>query len=118
MSEQEKPDVDAVLAQRRWEALERNSIRAAEAKFGVGHPRHDEAALVDEATHWYGCDSVHPDCHHPAERILLDLIADLRSEWHVAPSSDGYGSIKMKDDGWVQVAADRAETRLREVTHE
>ena len=61
------------------------------------------------------------DSHMEYERdeflsILTDLIADLRSEWHVVPSSDGYGSIKMKDDGWVQVAADRAEARLREVT--
>jgi hypothetical protein len=30
-----------------WDDLDRNSIRAAEAKFGVGHPRHGEAALGD-----------------------------------------------------------------------
>lgn len=62
----------------------------------------------DVQTHWHGCDTVHPDCHHPAERILRDLIAELR------------GLSTDSDDEWSRVVAgdmaDRAESRLREVT--
>lgn len=38
--------------------------------------------MSDEATHWWGCDSVHPDCHHPAERVLRGLIEEQRELHH------------------------------------
>ena len=60
--------------------------------------------MSDEATHWLGCDSVHPGCHHPAERILLDLIAELRA--HCREPSCGCD---------IGRAADHAESRLRAV---
>ena len=71
--------------------------------------------MSDDATHWYGCDSVHPDCHHPAERILLDLIADL-----VGDGGDGHELTPGEGCGSCMVCEyiDRAEARLRAVTHE
>lgn len=49
-------------------------------------------------------------------QVLTDLIAELRSEWETFTAGDGNRSIRMKDDGWVKAAADRAEARLKEVT--
>ena len=58
-------------------------------------------------THWQGCDTVHPDCHHPALLALAGLIAELR------------GIYEDMGGGWdLKEATDRAEARLREVQGE
>lgn len=54
----------------------------------------------------------------PERAILTDLIAELRCEWETFTAGDGNPSIRMKDDGWVKAAADRAEARLRELNKE
>ena len=56
-------------------------------------------------THWQGCDTVHPDCHHPALLALAGLIAELRDR---APT---YGDALTR-------MADHYESRLREVQSE
>ena len=58
-------------------------------------------------THWQGCDTVHPDCHHPALLALAGLIGELRDIYE-----DMGGGWDLKE------ATDRAETRLKEVTDE
>ena len=97
-----------------WEALDRKSIRAAEAKFGVQHPRHDEAAPDDLCPNSGASKGVCvcvscSDTTASERRILLDLIAEL-----VDMADQGL------DSGWAPLyeVADRAETRLREVTRD
>lgn len=64
-------------------------------------------------THWQGCDTVHPDCHHPALLALTDLIAELRDEHRM----DNGGYCETCDvERWPcpsERAADWAEARLR-----
>lgn len=75
------------------------------------------AGMSDEATHWWGCDSVHPDCHHPAERILTDLIAELRSAHQPMADLDGEPRLCVQGCGVLPChslsAAASAEARLR-----
>ena len=97
-----------------WEALDRKSIRAAEAKFGVRHPRHDEAALDDLCPNSgaskgvCGCVSC-SDTTASESRILTDLIVELRDTAAVYPGATGR---------LLREIAGSAEARLREVQGE
>lgn len=58
-------------------------------------------------THWQGCDTVHPDCHHPALLALAGLIAELRDA----------GRDQAMEESVIDLTelADTYEQRLREV---
>ncbi len=101
-----------------WEALDRNSIRAAEAKFGVRHPRHHEAALDDLCPNSGASKGVCTcvscrDTTVSERRILTDLIAELRRSSKPLPEDRRFVSPLHP-----LLAVERAEARLREVQGE
>ena len=93
---------------------------------GLSEGMSDDIDLTDDEYDTFIVDLAEQRCQHshadtacppPPERaILLDLIAELQSEWEVVEASDGHRVIRKKSEGWVKAAADRAEARLREAS--